>query len=104
MEESMANITETSTIIDEFERRLERYGERNTWQKASFEDWNPWLLTEGPKIIQAWREIAFLIKSISSEELLRAQEKWAQALDFNKDSELMQLAAKFARKMPKETE
>lgn len=92
------SITEVRPIIDEFESRLEQYTTKPGWQKSSLELWQNFLVIEGPKIIDSWRELAGLISLLPEDELNKVIVKWDQILQLLNSEETLFLALKHRKK------
>lgn len=94
----MQNIAEIKELIDELEAKIESYSDKTLWQKSNVTEWYPWILSEGPKIIQSWREIAGMISLMKGDQLLELIAKWEQMLALINQTETLELALKYGRK------
>lgn len=55
-------------VIDEFERRLIKAKEASaSLHGANPVDWYPWLLDQGPRIVQSWRVMDAILASDAEE-------------------------------------
>jgi hypothetical protein len=100
----MQNISEVRMLVDEMERRIESYGDRTVWQKSDTTDWFTFIIEEGPRIIQSWRELAALIGLTPGDQLLTLQAKLESIQEMVANAEVMQLAIKLNRKAEPKTD
>ena len=89
---------EMQELIDEFDRRLLMFPDKSTWQKTNMADWYPFLIDNGPIIIQEFRKMVGILSLIPKDDLERIQYKWAQMCDLIDNDETFQLALKFKKK------
>jgi len=94
----MQNISEVAQIIDDLERKLEEYSDKTLWKQSNSTDWHTWILSEGPKIVDSWRELAALIRLTPGDELLALMAKLEQIQTMVANQDVMQLAMKLNRK------
>jgi hypothetical protein len=95
----MLAISEITPIIDALEERLEAYSDKTMWKtSANQSDWQTWILTEGPKIVQSWRELASLISLTPGDQLIELQNKWESIQGLMQNSEVLAIALKYQRK------
>jgi hypothetical protein len=93
----MQNISEIKILIDDMEAKIESYGDKTVWQKSNSSDWYTFVVENGPRIIQSWRELAALVRLTPGDQLLELISKLEniQAMVANQD--VMQLAIKLNR-------
>lgn len=94
----MKSIAEVGALIDELEAKLESYSDKTVWQKSNVSEWYPWILEEGPKIIESWRELAALIKLTTGDQLIDLMNRWESIQKLAADQEVLSLAVKFNRR------
>ena len=95
----MITSQEVNELIDEFDRRLSQFPDKSTWQKTNMADWYPWLIEEGPRIIQAYRMMAGILSLVPKSDLERFQYKWDQMLELINSDETFLLAMKYRGKI-----
>jgi hypothetical protein len=94
----MQNITEVARIIDDLERKLEEYADKTLWKQTNSNDWQSWILTEGPKIVDSWRELAALIRLTPGDQLLELIAKLENIRAMVANQDVMHLAMKLNQK------
>jgi hypothetical protein len=95
----MQNISEVARIIDDLERKLEEYADKTLWKQTNSTDWHTWIISEGPKIVDSWRELAALIRLTPGDQLLELIAKLEQIQVMVANQDVMQLAMKLNRKV-----
>jgi hypothetical protein len=85
-------------IIDELDARLGIFTDKSEWNKTNMADWYPWLIEEGPRIVQTWREMMGILSLLPENEFSKYLEKWDKTLDLIDNDETFRLALKYKRK------
>jgi hypothetical protein len=95
----MQNISEVTIIIDDLERKLAEYSDKTLWKQSNSTDWHTWILTEGPKIVDSWRELAALIRLTPGDQLLELISKLESIRAMVSNQDVMHLAMKLNSKV-----
>jgi hypothetical protein len=95
----MQNISEIRELIDELDAKIHDYNDTTTWSKSNAsESLFPWIVEQGPKIIDSWRELAALIRLMPGDDLMGLVAKLEQIQMLVANQEVLQLAIKLNRK------
>jgi hypothetical protein len=90
----MQNISEVAIIIDNLENKINEYSDKTMWKASNSTDWHTWMLSEGPKIVESWRELAALIRLTPGDELMALMARLDNIKAMVANQDVMNLAMK----------